>query len=132
MAALRTVATVTRYALGGIRIINGALGLLAPAVIMKRLGDTAPDRNAAAIYGLRMFGVRTVVIGADLLRSDGDALSRALSAAPLIHASDTATVLTLLRRKQLAPELARPLALISGVNTALAVTAYLTHRRSGR
>ena len=28
---LGTVATVTRYALGGIRIVNGTLGLLAPA-----------------------------------------------------------------------------------------------------
>jgi hypothetical protein len=49
----------------------------------------------------------------------------------IIHASDTATVLTLRRRKVLSPELARPLTLISGVNTALAVIAFLTHRRSG-
>jgi hypothetical protein len=128
---LGTVATATRYALGGIRIVNGAIGLVAPAVIQKRLGDTAPASNPAAIYGLRLFGVRTVVIGADLLRLRGDALTHAVRSAPLIHASDTLTVLTLLRKKQLAPELARPLALISGVNTLLAVTAFVTHRRSG-
>jgi hypothetical protein len=131
MPDLGTVATVTRYALGGIRIVNGTLGLLAPAAIQKRLGDAAPDRNAAAIYGLRLFGIRTVVIGADLLLLRGDALSHAVRSAPIIHASDTATVLALQRRKQLVPELARPLALISGLNTALAVTAYITHRRSG-
>jgi hypothetical protein len=126
-----TVARITRYALGGIRVVNGTIGLLAPAVIQKRLGDQAADRNAAAIYGLRLFGVRTVVIGADLFLLRGEALSHAVRSAPLIHASDTATVLMLRRSKQLAPELARPLALISGVNTLLAVTAFLTHRRSG-
>jgi hypothetical protein len=122
--------TVSRYALGGIRVVNGALALVAPAVIQKRLGDSAVDRNAAAIYGLRLFGVRTVVIGADLIRLHGDALQHAVRSAPLIHASDTATVLMLQRSKQLSPQLARPLALISGLNTVLAVTAFLTHRRN--
>ncbi|MCW2634428.1 MAG: hypothetical protein JWQ99_795 [Blastococcus sp.] len=130
MPDLGTVSTAARYALGGIRIINGAIGLVAPAVIQKRLGDTAPASNPAAVYGLRLFGIRTVVVGADLLRLRGDALTHAVRSAPLVHASDTLTVLTLLRKKQLAPELARPLALISGVNTLLAVTAFLTHRRS--
>lgn len=128
MAAL---GTVSRYALGGIRVVNGAIGLVAPAVIQKRLGDTAADRNAAAIYGLRLFGIRTVVIGADLIRLRGDALAHAVRSAPLIHASDTATVLMLQRNKQLPPQLARPLALISGLNTLLAVTAFLASRRSG-
>jgi hypothetical protein len=122
--------TVSRYALGGIRVLNGAMGLLAPAVIQKRLGDTAADRNAAAIYGLRLFGIRTVIIGADLIRLRGDALGHAVRSAPLIHACDTATVLMLKRNEQLPPQLARPLALISGLNTVLAVTAFLAHRRS--
>lgn len=121
--------TVARKTLGVVRFVNGVVGLVAPAVIQKRLGDTTPDRNAAAIYGLRLFGVRTVVIGADLIRLKGDALGHAVRSAPLIHASDTATVLMLWRNKQLAPELARTLAAISGVNTLLAVIAYATHRR---
>jgi hypothetical protein len=129
--AIEKVARGARYALGGIRIVNGGLGLLAPALIQKRLGDLAPERNAAAIYGLRLFGIRTVLIGLDLIRLTGPALDNALQSAVLIHASDTATVLTLQRRKVLSPELARPLALISGLNTVLAVTAYLAHRRSG-
>lgn len=131
MPALETVARTTRYALGGIRVVNGTVGLLAPALIQRRLGDTAADRNAAAIYGLRLFGVRTVVIGADLFLLRGEALSHAVRSAPLIHATDTATVLTLRRKEQLSPELARPLALISGLNTLLALAAVLTHRRSG-
>ena len=123
------IGTGARYALGAIRVVNGALGLVAPTFIARRLGDAQPDRNAAAIYGIRLFGVRTVVIGLDLFRPPGEALDRAVRAAPLIHASDTATVLTLQRRKVLQPEMARPLAAISGVNTVLAVVAALTHRR---
>ena len=103
MAALGTAA---RYALGGIRFLNGAIALAAPGLIIQRLGDTDPHSNAAATYALR--------------------------AAPIIHASDTGTVLALRASKQLSPELARPLALISGTNTVLALTAFLASRRSRR
>jgi hypothetical protein len=131
VSAIGTIAKTARYTLGSIRIVNGALGLLAPAMIIRRFGDPVPAANPAAIYGLRLFGVRTVLIGADLLRPPGPELDHALRAAPLIHASDTATVLALRRGKQLSPELARPLLLISGTNTVLAVTAFLASRRSG-
>ncbi|HEY4630156.1 MAG TPA: hypothetical protein VIG96_02525 [Blastococcus sp.] len=130
MSGIGTVATTTRYALGAIRLVNGVLGLLAPAVIIRRFGDDVPDRNPAAIYGLRLFGIRTVLIGADLIRPRGRELDHAVRVALLIHASDTATVLALWRSKQLSTELARPLLLISGTNTALAVTAFLASRRS--
>ena len=130
MSAIATIGTTARFALGGIRIIAGTTGLLAPAMIISRFGDANPSANAAAIYGLRLFGIRTVLIGADLFRLKGRDLDRALRAAPIIHASDTATVLTLQRHKQLSPERARPLALLSGLNTVLAVTAYLAARRS--
>jgi hypothetical protein len=122
--------TVARYTLGGIRLVNGALALVAPAVIQKRLGDPAAGGNAAAIYALRMFGVRTVVLGADLIRLRGEALRHVLHSALLIHASDTATVLMLHRNKQLSPELARPLALVSGLNTVLAGAAILADART--
>jgi hypothetical protein len=125
-----SIGKAARYTLGGIRIVNGALGLLAPAVIQRRLGDGAPASNPAAIYGLRLFGIRTVVIGADLLQAPGPALDRALRAAPLIHAGDTATVLALKQGKQLSPGMARPLAVISAANTVLAVVAFLASRRS--
>ena len=131
MPAIETLGKTARFALGGVRILAGGTGLLAPAMIINRFGEGNPSANPAAIYGLRLFGIRTVLIGADLIRLHGRDLDRALRAAPLIHASDTATVLTLLRRnKQLSPERARPLALISGLNTVLAVTAYLASRRS--
>jgi hypothetical protein len=118
-----------RVTLGVVRVVNGVLGLVAPTFIARRLGDPEPDRNAAAVYGIRLFGVRTIVIGLDLLRPPGEARDRAVQVAPLIHASDTATVLTLQRRKVLPPAMARPLAAISGLNTLLAVVAFLGSRR---
>ena len=129
MSAIGKLGTTARIALGSIRIVAGTTALLAPGMIISRFGDANPTTNPAAIYGLRMFGIRTVLIGADLIRLGGRDLDRALWAAPIIHATDTATVLTLQRNKQLSPERARPLALLSGLNTALAVTALLAARR---
>jgi hypothetical protein len=130
VSGIGTVATTARYALGAVRLVNGALGLLAPAVIIRRFGDDDPAANPAATYGLRLFGIRTVLIGADLIRLRGRDLEHAVRAAPLIHASDTATVLALRQSKQLSPDLARPLLLISGTNTALALIAFLASRRN--
>jgi hypothetical protein len=73
-----------------------------------------------------------VVLGVDLFRLRHAELDRALRAAVLVHASDTATVLTLWRRGQLTPAAARPLALISGLNTALALTAALAPPEENR
>ena len=129
MPALGKVGTGARYALGVVRIVNGAIGLVAPAVIMRRFGEHDPAGNPAATYALRLFGVRTVLIGVDLLRMHGRELDHALRVAPVIHASDTATVLALQQSLQLSTELARPLLLISGTNTLLAVTAFLAARR---
>jgi hypothetical protein len=129
VAPTATSGTAARYALGGIRVLNGTLGLLAPALIIRRFGDEHPETNAAALYGVRLFGVRTIVLGADLFLLRKRELDGALRSAVLIHASDTATVLSLRRKKLLSPERARPLALISGLNTVLAVTAYLSRRR---
>ena len=124
-----SVATAARYALGGIRVLNGTLGLVAPGVIIRRFGDTGSAPNPAAVYGLRLFGIRTVLIGADLFLLQGAERDRALRSAVVIHASDTATVASLWRRHLLAPGRARPLLAISGLNTALAVTAALASRR---
>jgi len=126
----RTIGIAARYGLGAIRMVNGTLGLLAPGIIIRRLGDSEPETNAAAIYGLRMFGIRTVLIGADLFRLRRPELDRALSSAIVIHASDTVTVLSLWRHRYLTPATARPLALISGLNTVLALTAAMSARRN--
>jgi hypothetical protein len=129
VSAIGILGTVARYALGGVRLAAGSTGLLAPRMIISRFGDDAPGNNPAAVYGLRLFGIRTILIGLDLWRLKGRELDRALRAAPLIHASDTATVFALQQNKQLSPERARPLLIISGVNTLLSVLALLASRR---
>jgi uncharacterized protein YjeT (DUF2065 family) len=56
---------LARVALAAIRIVNGSTPLFAPAVLARNLGVRRDD-NQAVQYVLRMFGVRTVVIGLQL------------------------------------------------------------------
>jgi hypothetical protein len=111
-----------RLALAGVRLVNGALALFAPAVLARLLGiDLATSPGLS--YALRMFGVRTLVIGADLLSPDPAVRARALRQGLVIHASDaTAAVLAGLGR-QLPPRAAATGALISAGNVALALAA---------
>ena len=55
--------------LGLVRLVNGAAALFAPAAMARRLG-VDPDEHGPALYALRLFGVRTVLIGIDYLRRD--------------------------------------------------------------
>jgi len=123
-----TVLSKARYALAAIRIANGLLALAAPSLIIKRFGDD-PDKDAAAIYGLRLFGIRTVLIGADLITEQGQPLQHSISQAVVIHASDTVTAATLGTSGRLRPQMAVPITLISALNTALAVAAWVYSRR---
>ena len=115
-----------RFTLAAIRVINGGLALIAPGVITGRF-DEQPA-SGAAIYGLRMFGIRTVLLGVDLATLSGPPLRRALREAVIIHATDTATVVVLGVTGRAKPRTAIPLALISLTNTALAITACLADR----
>jgi hypothetical protein len=126
-----TVLSKARYALAAIRIANGLLALVAPSLIVKRFGED-PDKDAAAIYGLRLFGVRTVLIGADLIREQGQPLQHTISQAVIIHASDTVTAATLGTSGRLRPQMAIPITLISALNTALAIAAWLSAQREAR
>jgi hypothetical protein len=117
-----------RFALAGIRIVNGGLALIAPGVIIRRFAEQ-PAEDSAAVYGLRMFGIRTVLLGADLTVLSGEPLRRALRQAVIIHGTDTATAATLGLSGRVRARTAIPLTLISLTNTALAVTAYLAARR---
>ncbi len=121
------VGSAARYALAAIRVVNGGLALLAPRVIIGRF-DEPPGADGAAVYGLRMFGIRTVLLGADLATLSGEPLRRALREAVIIHATDTAAVVLLGLTGRAKPRTAVPLALISLTNTALAVTACLAQR----
>jgi uncharacterized protein YjeT (DUF2065 family) len=115
--------TTAVRALAAIRIVNGALGLLAPQVLVRRTSTdpTTTEPN----YAFRMFGIRTVVLGLDLLTLTGPAQERARTQAVIIHATDTASALVGGLRGDVPPRVARTTVAISAVNTALAVVAKL-------
>ena len=109
-----------RVALGVVRLFNGALGIIAPGVLVRRLGGN-PAASPAACYAFRLFGVRTIVLAADLLLTEGAARDRACRAAVIVHASDTAVAAWGLWRWALPPRAALATVAISAANTALAV-----------
>lgn len=114
---------VARKVLALIRIFNGLAGLLVPDKLLGRLGvDTAEDRSGA--YPFRMFGIRTVVIGLELLLLRGNELRRAEKLAVLIHATDTASAAVTAARGDLPRKQGLTAIVISAINTALALTAW--------
>ncbi len=107
-----------RLALAAIRLVNGTIALIAPEVLLGRLGAD-PKVNKVAIYPMRMFGIRTIVLGVQLLTEDpSPGVARA---GVLIHATDAATAITAGMLRQLPPRAAGMTAGISLTNTALAV-----------
>ena len=74
-----------RVLLASIRIFNGVMGLVAPQLAARRIGTP----EGAPLYPWRMFGIRTVFIGAELLSRDPAQRDRAVRLALPIHASDT-------------------------------------------
>lgn len=117
-----TPGTLPRVGLALIRIGNGGSALIAPKLLLTRLGVDA-ETNPAAVYGLRMFGIRTVLIGLDLLSSDRDARERAVRLALLIHGSDTISTVFAGVRGDLPKRSAVRATAISSINIALSVLA---------
>jgi hypothetical protein len=111
-----------RILLSAIRLFNGIAALFAPAALLRRLG-VDPEANPAALYTFRMFGVRTVLIGAQLLLRNGGLRAHSLRVAPVIHALDATAALIAGAQGQLPRRAATTAALISTVNTVLAVVA---------
>jgi hypothetical protein len=108
-------------ALAAIRLINGALALLAPRWLARRLRVRA-ESQPAMVYPFRMFGIRTVLIGADLILRP-EARLRSLRQGVLIHASDATAALIAGLFGELPLRSALISVSISSVNTALAVFA---------
>jgi hypothetical protein len=125
-ATASRVGDAARVLLAAIRIFNGAIGLVAPAVAARRIG-TAPD--AAPYYPWRLFGVRTVIIGAELLSHDPDLRDRAVRIALPIHAIDTASAALGGLLGETTKRTSVMLTLVSGTNTVLALLARRTLRR---
>jgi hypothetical protein len=119
------VGDAARVALAAIRIFNGAVGLFAPAMAARRIG-TAPD--AAPYYPWRLFGVRTVIIGAELLSRDPDVRENAVRIALPIHAIDTASAAVGGLLGETPKRTSVMLTLVSGINTVLALLARRTLR----
>jgi hypothetical protein len=112
-----TVRDHARIALAAIRLVNGTMALLTPKTMLRRLGAD-PAVTPVAIYPLRMFGVRTVVLGVDLLA--GGSVEQKGRVGVVIHATDAASAITAGLRRQLPARVALVAAGISLTNTALA------------
>ncbi|HEX5415000.1 MAG TPA: hypothetical protein VFZ25_04985 [Chloroflexota bacterium] len=111
-----------RFALAGIRLLNGVAALLVPEMLIRRLGMD-PATNPAGMYAFRMFGVRTILIGAALLQPDQALRAYSLRVAVPIHACDTIAAAFGGLRRDLPARAATMAVLISGMNTILAVIA---------
>lgn len=116
--------------LGSIRLFNGVVALTVPEAAARRLG-TDPEANPAPIYPLRMFGVRTVILGGELLIGGAETRRRSMQLGVAIHVSDTAAAVAGGARGHLPPGVAALLTAISTVNTGLAILGSLPPRRRG-
>lgn len=121
MAVVEDKRDLARVLLALIRLANGSAALLAPGFLARQVG-VDPDANPGVVYVFRMFGIRTVLIGAELLMQTGDRRDEALRRAVVIHASDTlAAVLASVSGNF--PKRGRIIVGISAVNTLLALIA---------
>ncbi len=116
------VQDVARTALGAIGIVTGALALIAPRRLARQLG-ARPEAERSVVYALRLFGVRTVLLGADLLRKDDAARAHAVDAAVVVHASDVGAAAVAGLKGQLPRRGALTAVAISTVNVVLALAA---------
>jgi hypothetical protein len=118
-----------RIVLALIRLINGGAALAAPNVLGSRLGvdtETSPGFG----YAFRLFGVRTVLLGVQLLLAPDGRSSAAVREAPLVHGADTAAAVVVMRRQELPPRGAKVAIVVSALNLVLALLANLEPRTS--
>ena len=110
-----------RVALAGIRIFNGTAGLVAPTRLARQL--EVEEAAGPMSYPFRMFGIRTILIGADLLARDPAVRRHALRASIVVHTSDAVSAYAAMRSGALPRRAARMTTAISTVNAILAVLA---------
>ncbi|MCW3037917.1 MAG: hypothetical protein JWM17_3229 [Actinobacteria bacterium] len=111
-----------RTALAVVRLVNGTIALVAPDKFLRVIGID-PEENQVATYFLRMFGIRTILLGLDLLSGEGAARDRAVKRAVVIHATDTVAAVVAGATGALPIRAAVSGAVTSTVNTALSVIA---------
>ncbi|MEN0129884.1 MAG: hypothetical protein AAGC49_10630 [Brevundimonas sp.] len=120
--ATSTTARRSGQILAVVRLVNGTLGLLAPQVLLRRL-TTDEQAARAGMYPFRMFGIRTILLGIELLAVDDASRRKVTRLAVLIHASDTVSAVVSGIRGDLPKRAAITTALISSGNTTLAILA---------
>jgi hypothetical protein len=103
-------------------MFNGGIALVAPGVFAARTGVPA-SREGPVLYPWRMFGIRTVLVGGDLLTKNDEVRRHALRVAVVVHASDTAAAFSALRSGQVPRKTAVLSTGISALNTVLAIVA---------
>jgi hypothetical protein len=121
-------ADLARVLLAGVRLTMGSAGLLAPGLVIRRL-DIDPATQPGMRYPLRMFGIRTVLIGAELLAPDARRRGHAEQLAPVVHGSDTVAAFLAWRRGDLPRRAGAMATAISAVNLALALANLGARRR---
>ena len=120
---------LVRVLLAGVRLTMGTAGLLAPDLVIRRLAID-PATQSGMRYPLRMFGIRTVIIGAELLVPDARRRWHAERLAPVIHGSDTVSALLAWRRDDLPRRAGATATAISAVNLVLALVNLAARRRT--
>jgi hypothetical protein len=111
---------IARVLLAGVRLTMGTAALLVPDLLIRRLAID-PATQPAMRYPLRMFGIRTVLIGADLLADSDSRRQHAELLAPVVHGSDTVAAFLARRRGDLPARAGAMATAISAVNLVLAV-----------
>ncbi len=122
MPNARKASDYARIALAIIRLFNGVAALFLPELLIRQLGMD-PATNPAGIYAFRMFGIRTILIGAALLQPEPTLRAYSLRVGVIIHASDTAGAAFAGLRRDLPARAAVMAVLISSINTILAIVA---------
>lgn len=125
------LADAARFTLAGIRIANGATALVAPQKLAERLGVDEAEAGPMG-YPFRMFGIRTILIGLELVSRDPTVRGPAVRQAVLIHATDTVSALVTGVTGGLPRKGAVAATAISAINTGLALVAARGDRSSGR
>jgi hypothetical protein len=116
------LASSARIGLAAVRLFNGGVALAAPHLAARRLGGEEEPRPET-IYALRLFGIRTVLLGADLLTRNEGARRRALDLALVVHLTDTGSAILAGARGGMPAGTARTLTIVSGANSVLAALA---------
>jgi hypothetical protein len=121
-------ADIARVLLAGVRLTMGSAGLLVPDLVIRRLAID-PATQPAMRYPLRMFGIRTVLIGADLLSTSDSRRQHAELVAPVVHGSDTVAALLARRRGDLPAKAGAMVTAISAGNLAMSLVTLASRPR---